>query len=216
MLRVGYLKLSPAQLSAGLAEPHNELIANGVHRLYIDVDMGQGQWPQLDCAIADLVAGDMLVSPSLATLTRSVAGLMDIHHRLDGKGAALLVLQLSPGLKLDTSTLEGRAVLGAVAVMNVLPAPISAPSLLTSFDGPDKGAAQHERAAALRPRGRPPTAVIQAQEVNRLRSEGLRATDIASCLGIGRASVYRILSQGVVAPETIDPEACPVPEKGLS
>lgn len=42
-------------------------------------------------------------------------------------------------------------------------------------------------------RGRKPT--IDATEVRRLQSNGMGATEIAKILGIGRASVYRVLSQ---------------------
>ena len=41
--------------------------------------------------------------------------------------------------------------------------------------------------------GRQPTARRQAAEVRRLKAEGVRPADIARRLGIGRASVYRIL-----------------------
>jgi DNA invertase Pin-like site-specific DNA recombinase len=42
-------------------------------------------------------------------------------------------------------------------------------------------------------KGRAPTARRQAVEVLRLKGEGLGATEIATMLSIGRASVYRIL-----------------------
>jgi len=45
-------------------------------------------------------------------------------------------------------------------------------------------------------RGRVPTARRQAGDVLRLRGEGLAAAEIAKRLGIGRASVYRILEEG--------------------
>jgi DNA invertase Pin-like site-specific DNA recombinase len=44
-------------------------------------------------------------------------------------------------------------------------------------------------------RGRVPTARRQAAEVARLKAEGLRPSEIASRLGIGRASVYRVLGE---------------------
>jgi len=55
-----------------------------------------------------------------------------------------------------------------------------------------------------RPRGRPPTASTQAQEIARLRAAGMRATDIAERLKICRASVYRVLN--LVAPEPALPQ----------
>jgi DNA invertase Pin-like site-specific DNA recombinase len=41
--------------------------------------------------------------------------------------------------------------------------------------------------------GRVPTAKRQANAVKAMKAEGAKATDIAKRLGIGRASVYRIL-----------------------
>ncbi len=40
-----------------------------------------------------------------------------------------------------------------------------------------------------------PTARRQAPEIIRLKSEGVRPAEIARKLGIGRASVYRVLSE---------------------
>ena len=44
-------------------------------------------------------------------------------------------------------------------------------------------------------KGRKPTARAKAGEVHRLHGQGLRPTDIAGRLGIGRASVYRVLKE---------------------
>ncbi len=44
-------------------------------------------------------------------------------------------------------------------------------------------------------KGRPPS--IQRDDVQRLRREGLGATAIARRLGIGRASVYRLLGRSL-------------------
>jgi DNA invertase Pin-like site-specific DNA recombinase len=42
-------------------------------------------------------------------------------------------------------------------------------------------------------KGRKPTARARAAEIATLKADGVRPTDIARQLGIGRASVYRIL-----------------------
>ena len=44
-------------------------------------------------------------------------------------------------------------------------------------------------------KGRVPTARRQAAEIIRLKTEGVRPSEIAIRLGIGRASVYRVLGQ---------------------
>jgi DNA invertase Pin-like site-specific DNA recombinase len=40
-----------------------------------------------------------------------------------------------------------------------------------------------------------PTARRQAPEIIRLKTEGVRPSEIATRLGIGRASVYRVLGE---------------------
>jgi DNA invertase Pin-like site-specific DNA recombinase len=45
-------------------------------------------------------------------------------------------------------------------------------------------------------KGRKPTARAKAEEVRRLRAQAVRPTEIAKRLGIGRASVYRVLKEG--------------------
>jgi len=189
---IGYLRLSSEQVASGFSEPHNALIAHGVSRLFMDIESGNAVAPQLQNAIAALSAGDALVCPSMAYLTHSIPGLLEINAQLEAKGASLRVLQLAGGLPLDTGTVEGRAILGALAIMSLLPTPALA--AVSSVSGDYSGYAR--QFPTVRPRGRPATAGNQSTEVNRLRSEGLRAVEIAACLGIGRASVYRILSQG--------------------
>jgi DNA invertase Pin-like site-specific DNA recombinase len=48
-------------------------------------------------------------------------------------------------------------------------------------------------------KGRVPTAQRQATDVLKLRAEGMRPVDIALRLGIGRASVYRVLKDAEAA-----------------
>jgi DNA invertase Pin-like site-specific DNA recombinase len=45
-----------------------------------------------------------------------------------------------------------------------------------------------------RPHGRPRTTSLRAEEVRRLKAEGVSHSEIARRLGIGRTSVRRILS----------------------
>ena len=46
-------------------------------------------------------------------------------------------------------------------------------------------------------KGRKPTARAKKDEIVKLKSEGVGATQIANRLGIGRASVYRILNSNL-------------------
>jgi DNA invertase Pin-like site-specific DNA recombinase len=47
--------------------------------------------------------------------------------------------------------------------------------------------------------GRTPTARRLSDEISRLKAEGMKPTDIAERLRIGRASVYRVLRGAVAA-----------------
>lgn len=165
----------------------------------MDIDTGHGLTPQLDIALGELHQGDALVTFSVQTLTRSIDGLMAISQRTASRGAALRVLRMPGGLTLDTATGEGRAILGALALMSGMP---------VSGQAAQSNARQALAEADFSParsRGRPATAGSRASEVNRLRAEGLRAVDIAATLGIGRASVYRILSQEQDEPGVSEP-----------
>ena len=191
---VGYLSFLQSDFASSVSAASSAMIDAGVDRFYMDVDRQTGELPQLDAAIEDLGQGDFLVSPALKTLTRSIAGLIAISHRLDAIGASLRVLHITGNRMLDTATAEGRAILGALEVMTGLE-PEGAQIASPAFE-----------IGETRSRGRPATAFHQSAEVSRLRSKGLRAVEIAACLGIGRASVYRILSQHAGA---FEPAATP-------
>jgi len=62
-------------------------------------------------------------------------------------------------------------------------------------------------------KGRVPTARRQATEINRLKAEGVRPSEIAVRLGIGRASVYRVLGTQSACNEVA---ACPAQTACLS
>ena len=53
-------------------------------------------------------------------------------------------------------------------------------------------------------KGRAPTARAKANEVLRLLKEGVRASDVAKRLGIGRRSVYRILGDAQKTRESLE------------
>jgi DNA invertase Pin-like site-specific DNA recombinase len=184
---VGYLNIPLDQVAGGLSEQQNALLDEGVSKLFVDIDIGSGSAPQLELALAALQPGDGMVSLSVHTLARTIDGLLSVNAKLVERQASLRVLQMPGGMKLDTASAEGRAILGALALMSGMSMGVSvpvAPPQPTFVPQP------------IRSRGRPATAGSRADEVTHLHSQGVRAVDIAATLGIGRASVYRILSQG--------------------
>ena len=197
---IGYLNLPIDELAGGVSVPQNALLAAGAARLFIDVDTGSRATPQLELAYEELQRGDALISLSVHTLARTVDGLLRVHAQTDARGASLRVLQMAGGLSLDTATPEGRAILGALALM----AGMQATETQVEKPAHHVAAPRNETEALLRARsrGRPATAGSRAGEVTQLHAQGLRAVDIAATLGIGRASVYRILSQGLPEGDT--------------
>ena len=55
-------------------------------------------------------------------------------------------------------------------------------------------------------KGRVPNVRRQAAEIIRLKELGVRPSEIASRLGIGRASVYRVLGGGIVCSDRTPPK----------
>src|SRR4029079_6407031 len=101
-------------------------------------------------------------------------------HKSDASGVSLKVLEQA----IDTSTPTGRLMfnmLGAIAQFE------RELMLERQREGVAKAKAEGKY------KGRAPTARAKAAEVRRLCGEGVGATEIARRLGIGRASVYRVL-----------------------
>lgn len=122
--------------------------------------------------------GDTLVVTRLDRLARSIADLQDIVRQLKAKGAALQATEQP----IDTSTAAGKAFMDMLGVFAEFETNLRRERQL---EGIAKAKAQGKY------KGRPPA--IDADQVRRLRDEGLGATAIAKKLKIGRASVYRVL-----------------------
>ncbi|MGJ0534437.1 MAG: recombinase family protein [Methylocystis sp.] len=124
--------------------------------------------------------GDALVVAKLDRLARSVGDLDQIVKTLEKRGASLQVLNAN----IDTSTASGKAFLGMLGVF-------------AEFETNLRKERQLEGIAKAKAKGvykgRPPS--IDAEVIRKLKAQGKGATEIASELGIGRASVYRMLAQ---------------------
>jgi DNA invertase Pin-like site-specific DNA recombinase len=86
---------------------------------------------------------------------------------------------------LDTATSTGRLMLSVIGAVGQAE---REGMLERQREGIRKAQREH------RYKGRVPTARRQAAEIARLKAEGVRPTEIALRLGIGRASVYRVLN----------------------
>jgi DNA invertase Pin-like site-specific DNA recombinase len=135
---------------------------------------------ELQTLLDFLHAGDTLVVTRIDRLARSLKDLQDIVHELKAKGVALKATEQP----IDTSTAAGKAFLDMLGVF-------------AEFETNLRRERQLEGIAAAKTRGvymgRKPS--IDAAEVKRLHDdEKLGPTAIARQLGIGRASVYRLIN----------------------
>jgi DNA invertase Pin-like site-specific DNA recombinase len=176
---IGYARTSTLEQDAGLEAQLRDLTAAGAERTFEEQVSSVAERPQLSAALDYLRAGDALAVTKLDRLARSVAHLLRIVQAIEGKGAALRVLNLN----LDTSTPTGRlmlTMLGAIAQFE------REMMLERQREGIAKAKAMGKY------KGRKPTARAKAAEIAALRAGGVGTSEIARRLGIGRASVFRI------------------------
>lgn len=187
---VGYARTSTADQVAGLEAQERDLRAAGCEKVFAERVSSAAPRAQLAAALDFVREGDTLAVAKLDRLARGTADLLGIVARLDAKGVALRVLSMG-GSELDTRTPTGRlmlTLLGGVAEFE------RGMMLERRREGIAKAKAKAEGKYV----GRQPTAQRKAAEVRRLKAEGIRPVEIARRLGIGRASVYRVL--GPLAP----------------
>lgn len=134
---------------------------------------------ELEIALAFLQPGFTLCVTRVDRLARSIADLQTIVATIRAKGAALVCTEQP----VDTSTAAGKCFLDMLGVFAEFETNLRK-------ERQAEGIAKAKAAGVYK--GRKPE--IDAAEVRRLRDDGLGATDIAKRLGIGRASVYRVLN----------------------
>jgi DNA invertase Pin-like site-specific DNA recombinase len=128
----------------------------------------------LDC----LRPGDVLMVTRIDRLARSIGDLQDIVRSVKARGAAFKAAEQP----IDTSTAAGKCFLDLLGVFAEFETNLRKERQL-------EGIAKAKAAGVYK--GRP--ASIEVDRVRELKARGMRPTDIAKALGIGRASVYRVL-----------------------
>jgi DNA invertase Pin-like site-specific DNA recombinase len=134
---------------------------------------------ELETLLQFLRPGDTLMVTRIDRLARSCGDLQDIVKTLKAKGVSLKATDQP----IDTSTAAGKAFLDMLSVF-------------AEFETNLRKERQAEGIAKAKDKGvykgRKPSINIAAIEA--LRQEGKGATEIAKALGIGRASIYRVLA----------------------
>jgi DNA invertase Pin-like site-specific DNA recombinase len=183
-LKVGYARTSTFEQQAGLGAQLRDLQAAGCEKVFSEQVSSIEKRPQLEACLDFVREGDALIVTKLDRLARSTQHLLEISDRVKSKGAVLHIVNLGA----DTGTATGKlmfTVIGAIATFE------REMMLERQREGIAKAKSEGKY------RGRKPTARAKAGEIKTLKADGVRPVDIARRLGIGRASVYRILGAAI-------------------
>jgi|SRR5271165_193316 len=180
---VGYSRTSTTDQLAGLQAQVRDLKAAGAEKVFSEQVSSVAKREALEAAMDFVREGDVLIVTKPDRLARSTFDLLNIVERLERKKVGLTVLSMG-GQRVETRTPTGKlmlTMLGAIAAFER--------DLMLERQREGIAAAK----AAGRYKGRAPTAQRKSADVIRLRAAEVRPTEIATRLGISRASVYRIL-----------------------
>jgi DNA invertase Pin-like site-specific DNA recombinase len=178
---IGYARTSTIDQKAGLEAQERDLRAASVERIFQEQTSSTGPRKALTDALDYLRDGDTLIVTKLDRLARSVADLVEITKQLEAKGASLRVLNLN----LDSGTPTGKLMLNLLGSIAQFERELM---LERQREGIAKAKGEGKY------KGRKPTAKAKAGEVMRLATQGLSREQIAKELGMGVASVYRVLA----------------------
>ena len=179
-MKVGYARTSTLEQTAGYEAQVRDLEVAGCEKVFKEQVSSVGERDQLAAALDFIREGDCLVVTKLDRLARSIGHLSEITRTLERKRANLSVLAMG----LDTSTATGRLMLNVIGSVAQFEREMM---LERQREGIAKAKAEGKY------KGRAPTARAKADQARSLIAEGVGPTEIARRLGIGRASVYRIL-----------------------
>lgn len=178
---VGYARTSTTDQKAGLEAQLRDLKAAGCTKIFHEeLSAVSTKRPELDRALDYVREGDMMIVTKPDRLARSTSDLLQLAKALDAKGVTLRILSMN----VDTSTPTGKlmlTLLGGIAEFER--------DLM--LERQREGIAKAKQDGKYK--GRAPTARAKSDDVIRLKGEGLTGDAIAAKLGIGRASVFRIL-----------------------
>jgi DNA invertase Pin-like site-specific DNA recombinase len=179
-MMVGYARTSTVEQEAGLEAQIRDLKALGCKKVFQEQTSSVGPRKALEDALGFIREGDTLVVTKLDRLARSVVHLGEIVDGLRSKGVSLRILDLG----VDTSNATGELVLNIMGSIAQFERKMM---LERQKEGIAKAKAEGKY------KGRKPTARARAGEIKALDAEGVALSEIARRLGIGKASVHRVL-----------------------
>ena len=179
-MQIGYARTSTFDQEYGLEAQLEELGKLGCEKVFKEQVSSVANRPELAAAIDFAREGDTFVVTKLDRLARSIQHLWQIIERLDQKKVHLRIVNLG----IDTSAPTGRLILTVLGGIGQFEREMM---LERQREGIQRAKLEGKY------KGRAPTARRKSEEVLKFKGEGMGATEIAKTVGIGRASVYRIL-----------------------
>ena len=178
MPKFGYARVSTNDQDCGIQVA--ALNAAGCDRVWSEKVSASSLRDRVELAamMAHVRKGDTVLVTRIDRLARSIGDLQDIVRDLKARDIELQATEQP----IDTKSAAGKAFLDMLGVFAEFETNLRR-------ERQAEGIAKAKAEGAYR--GRP--AKFDADEVRRLRSEGLGGTAIAQRLGMGRASVYRLL-----------------------
>jgi DNA invertase Pin-like site-specific DNA recombinase len=179
MTRIGYARVSTTDQDLSLQKAALKAAGCTVIRAEKRSGTSTKGRTELETVLDFLRKGDELVVTRIDRLARSIGDLQQIVAAVREKGAALRATEQP----IDTSTAAGKAFLDMLGVFAEFETNLRRERQM-------EGIAKAKAAGVYK--GRKPT--IDPAVIAKLKAEGVGPSEIAKRLGIGRASVYRVLA----------------------
>ncbi|WP_282096707.1 recombinase family protein [Epibacterium ulvae] len=182
-MQVGYARTSTADQVAGFEAQKRDLIQAGCEEVFSEQVSSVAQRAELENVLKFVRRKDTLVVTKLDRLARSTQHLLKIVDELEAKGVTLRILDFG-GAEVDTKSPSGKLMLTMFAAM----AQFEREMML---ERQREGIAKAK--AAGKYRGRAPLPVEKVERARSLKAQGVKVADIATQLGLGRSTLYRVL-----------------------
>ncbi len=179
--KIGYARVSTTEQDPALQ--HDALTRDGCYTVYTDVASGsRDDRPELAAALKDLGPGDVLVVWKLDRLGRSLRHLIDTVAALEARGVGFRSVQES----IDTTTPGGRLVFHVFAALAEFERDLIRERTLAGLEAAKTRGRRGGRPAAM--------TAAKLRQAQRMHAENRPISEIATVLGVGRATVYRHLA----------------------
>jgi DNA invertase Pin-like site-specific DNA recombinase len=182
LMIIGYARTSTVEQRAGFEAQRRELEAAKCEKIFEEQISSIAERRELNNALDFAREGDVFVVTKMDRLARSVLNFMEIANNLERKNVKLQILNMG----IDTRTPTGRLMLSLLRGIAEFEREIM---LERQREGIAKAKSEGKY------KGRKPLADVIVENVVKLDRAGIDRASIAKQLGIGIASVYRIVAK---------------------